>query len=55
MKFDQAQSETFQKFSSSGIPYLVLIDNEGNAVTAQPGNEWQSPQEVLSKIEELVP
>jgi nucleoredoxin len=55
VKFDQAQSETFQKFSSSGIPYLVLIDNEGNAVTAQPGNEWQSPQEVLSKIEELVP
>jgi hypothetical protein len=32
----------------------VLIDSEGNAVTAQPGNEWQSPQEVLSKIEEIV-
>jgi nucleoredoxin len=54
VKFDQAQSETFQKFSSSGIPYLVLVDNEGNAVTAQPGNEWQSPQEILSKIEEIV-
>ena len=54
VKFDQAQSETFQKFGSSGIPYLVLIDSEGNAVTAQPGNEWQSPQEVLSKIEEIV-
>ncbi|MEX1111327.1 MAG: thioredoxin-like domain-containing protein, partial [Chthoniobacterales bacterium] len=34
VKFDQGQSETFRKFSSSGIPYLVLIDNEGNAVTA---------------------
>jgi nucleoredoxin len=54
VKFDQAQSETFQKFSSSGIPYLVLIDSEGKAVTAQPGNEWQSPQGVLSKIEEIV-
>jgi thiol-disulfide isomerase/thioredoxin len=54
VKFDQAQSETFQKFGSSGIPYLVLIDGEGNAVTAQPGNEWQSPQAVLSKIEEIV-
>ncbi len=54
VKFDQAQSETFQKFGSSGIPYLVLIDDQGNAVTAQPGNEWQSPQEVLSKIEEIV-
>ena len=54
VKFDQAQSETFQKFGSSGIPYLVLIDSEGNAVTAQPGNEWQAPDEVLTKIEEIV-
>jgi nucleoredoxin len=54
VKFDRAQSETFRRFGSSGIPYLVLIDNEGNAVTAQPGNEWQPPQEVLSKIEEIV-
>jgi nucleoredoxin len=54
VKFDQAQSETFRKFGSSGIPYLVLIDNEGNAVTAQPDNEWQSPDQVLSKIEEIV-
>jgi thiol-disulfide isomerase/thioredoxin len=55
VKFDRAQAETFGKFSSSGIPYLVLIDNEGNAVTAQPGNEWQPPTEVLGKIEQLVP
>jgi hypothetical protein len=32
----------------------VLIDNEGKALTAQPGNEWQSPQEVLTKIEKIV-
>jgi hypothetical protein len=54
VKFDRAQAETFGKFSSSGIPYLVLIDNEGNAVTAQPGNEWQAPQAVLAKIEGFV-
>jgi nucleoredoxin len=54
VKFDQAQSETFRKFGSSGIPYLVLIDNEGNAVTAQADNEWESPQGVLAKIEEIV-
>ncbi|MEX1045672.1 MAG: thioredoxin-like domain-containing protein, partial [Chthoniobacterales bacterium] len=52
VKFDKAKSEVFEKYSSQGIPYLVLIDNEGKALTAQPGNEWQSPQEVLSKIEE---
>ena len=53
-QFDQAQSETFRKYSSQGIPYLVLIDDEGKALTAQPDNEWQSPQEVLPKIEEIV-
>ena len=52
--YDKAQSEMFRKFSSQGIPYLVLIDNEGKALTAQPGNEWQSPQEVLTKIEKIV-
>jgi nucleoredoxin len=53
--FDKAGSETFRQFAASGIPYLVLIDDQGQALTAQPGNEWQSPTEVLAKIEELVP
>ena len=52
--FDKAQSEAFQKYSSQGIPYLVLIDDEGKALTAQPGNEWEAPQGVLAKIEEIV-
>ncbi len=55
VKFDKAQDDAFQKYSSDGIPYLVLIDSEGKALTAQPGNEWQAPDQVISKIEELVP
>jgi len=55
VKFDRGQDEKFRKFSADGIPYLVLIDNEGKAVTARPDNEWQNPQEILSKIEEIVP
>jgi nucleoredoxin len=55
VKFDKAKSEVFGKYSSDGIPYLVLIGDDGQALTAQPGNEWQSPQQVLGKIEELVP
>lgn len=54
VKFDQAQSEAFQKFGSSGIPYLVLVDDEGKAVTALPGNEWQAPTGVLAEIEKIV-
>lgn len=53
--YDKARSEVFEKYSSQGIPYLVLVGDDGKALTAQPGNEWQSPEEVLTKIEELVP
>ena len=53
--FDKAGSEVFGKFSSQGIPYLVLIGDDGQPLTARPGNEWQSPTEVLSQIEKLVP
>jgi len=55
VKFDQAKDEKFTKYSSSGIPYLVLIDADGKNLTGQPGNQWESPQKVLQKIEELVP
>lgn len=54
VKFDKAQGEIFRKYSSDGIPYLVLIGEDGKALTAQSGNEWESPDKVLAKIEELV-
>lgn len=52
--FDKARSEAFAKFSSDGIPYLVLVDADGKPLTALPDNEWQSPAEVLQKIESIV-
>ena len=55
VKFDRAESEAFSKYSSDGIPYLVLVDSEGKAVTAKAGNEWQAPDEVLAEIEKIVP
>lgn len=55
VKFDKAREETFQKYSSDGIPYLVLIGEDGQPLTAQSGNEWQSPDSVLAKIQDLVP
>jgi thiol-disulfide isomerase/thioredoxin len=54
VKFDKAEGEVFGKYSSDGIPYLVLIDNEGKAVTAKAGNEWQAPDDVLAEIEKIV-
>lgn len=54
VQFDKAGSEVFARYGSDGIPYLVLLDSEGRAVTAKEGNEWQSPQEVLAQIEKIV-
>lgn len=53
-KFDTADAEIFRKYSSTGIPYLVLIDEKGKDLTGNPGNEWQPPTEVLTKIEKIV-
>jgi len=53
--FDKTENPAFARFASEGIPYLVLIDNDGKAVTALPGNEWQPPQQVMEKIAEAVP
>ena len=54
VKFDKAKEEIFRKFSSDGIPYLVLIGEDGKNLTGQSGNEWQAPQEVLAQIEKIV-
>lgn len=54
VKFDMARSEKLRNLSSDGIPYLVLIGEDGKPLTAKPGNEWQPPQQVLGQIEKIV-
>lgn len=55
VKYDQREDKAFTDLGSDGIPYLVLVDaSTGKALTAKPGNEWQPPQEILGKIEEMV-
>ncbi|MFM8229790.1 MAG: reprolysin-like metallopeptidase, partial [Chthoniobacterales bacterium] len=44
----------FRKYSSDGIPYLVLIGENGKDMTGKPGNEWQAPDDVLAEIEKIV-
>ena len=52
--FSKADSEVFRKYAARGIPYLVLIGEDGEALTAKPGNEWQDPNAVISQIEKIV-
>jgi nucleoredoxin len=53
-KFSAADSDIFRKYSSTGIPYLVLIDENGKDLTGKPDNDWQNPAEVLTQIEKIV-
>jgi len=54
VKFSEKAASGVGKYASDGIPYLVLLDASGKDLTGKPGNEWQPPQSVLKKIEELV-
>ncbi|NBS14164.1 MAG: hypothetical protein EBT57_05045 [Verrucomicrobia bacterium] len=54
VKFGEKKESGLDKYASDGIPYLVLIDAEGKDLTGKPGNEWQSPTEVLQQIEKIV-
>ena len=53
-KLASKNDPNFRKYAASGIPYLVLIDENGKDLTSKEGNDWQPPTEVLKKIEELV-
>jgi len=54
VKFDDREEEIFRKYSSDGIPYLVLVGEDGKDLTGQAGNEWKAPDEVLAEIEKIV-
>jgi len=54
VKFDDREEEIFRKYSSDGIPYLVLVGEDGKDLTGKQGNEWQAPDDVLAEIEKIV-
>jgi nucleoredoxin len=53
-KLASKSDPNFKKYAAGGIPYLVLIDENGKDLTGKKDNDWQHPTEVLKKIEELV-
>lgn len=54
VKFGEKKAAGLDKYAAGGIPYLVLIDENGKDLTGKENNDWQPPTEVLKKIEELV-
>ena len=54
VKFGEKKAAGLDKYAAGGIPYLVLIDENGKDLTGKENNDWQPPTEVMKKIEELV-
>jgi len=54
VKFGEKKAAGLDKYAAGGIPYLVLIDENGKDLTGKENNDWQPPTEVFKKIEELV-
>jgi nucleoredoxin len=54
LKFGEKKETAVAKYAASGIPYLVLVDETGKDLTSKAENEWQPPQGILKKIEEIV-
>jgi len=54
VKFGEKKAAGLDKYAAGGIPYLVLIDENGKDLTGKENNDWQPPTEVLKKIEALV-
>ena len=54
VKFGEKKAAGLDKYAAGGIPYLVLIDENGKDLTSKENNDWQPPTEVMKKIEELV-
>ena len=54
VKFGEKKAAGLDQYAAGGIPYLVLIDENGKDLTGKEGNDWQPPTEVLKKIEGLV-
>lgn len=51
--FDQIDQSPLRKHSARGIPYMVVLDADGNVVFGKPvGQDWIHPSRILPLIEE---
>lgn len=55
VKFDEREDSGLMKFAARGIPYLVVLDAEGNQVLGKaPGESWQSPAITLANLKKML-
>ncbi len=55
VKYSERDESGLDKLSARGIPYLVVLDAEGNQLLGKaPGESWKAPQLVLSELEDML-
>jgi nucleoredoxin len=51
VNFDDRQMEALRKHAARGIPYLIVMDDQGNVVIEKPaGESWMYPGEALKQL-----
>ena len=55
LKYDKRKIEALSKHSASGIPYLVVLDADGNELIAKAKDQdWRPPTTVLPELKKLL-
>lgn len=55
LKYSKRNIETLGKHSARGIPYLVVLDADGNELIAKAKDQdWRSPSTVLPELKKLL-
>jgi len=55
VKFDEREDSGLNKYAARGIPYLVVLDEDGNQVLGKgPGENWKSPNITLADLKKLL-
>jgi nucleoredoxin len=51
--FDKTEKPVFTKFAAPWIPYLVLVGEDGQRLSAAPSQDWD-PNNAIPEIEKIV-
>lgn len=55
VEFSKARDTPLREHAARGIPYLILLDADGNVLIEKPADElWAHPEDILPKIGKLL-
>jgi nucleoredoxin len=55
LAYDQRSLPALSSLSARGIPYLIVLDENGKQLLGKgPGEDWVPPQEILAQLKDLL-